>query len=105
MVISDYLPIMTERIRKDFDPVRIILFGSTVRGETDSDSDIDLLVVLPKVENKRRASVAIRRALSDLPVSKDIFVTTPDEIQKRGNLVGDILKAALSEGTVIYERS
>jgi predicted nucleotidyltransferase len=105
MVISDYLPIMTERIRKDFNPVRIILFGSAARGQIDSNSDIDLLVVLPKVDNKRRASVAIRRILSDLPVSKDIFVTTPDEIEKRGNLVGDILKSALSEGKVVYERS
>jgi len=105
MVIPDYIPIMTERIRKEFDPIRIILFGSTAQGETDFDSDIDLLVVLPFVENKRRASVAIRRTLTDLPVSKDIFVTTPEEIRKRGKLVGDILRTALSEGTVVYERS
>lgn len=104
MSAVEYVPTMTERIRDVFDPVRIILFGSNARGEARSDSDIDLLVVLPDIRNKRQTSIAIRRILSDLPVSKDIFVTTPEEIDRRGNMVGDILRSALSEGKVVYER-
>ena len=105
MVIADYVPVMTKRIQKEFDPLRIILFGSVARGEIGPDSDIDLLVVFPEVENKRQTCIAIRRSLSDLPVPKNIFVTTPSEIEERGHLVGDILKSALAEGTVVYDRS
>jgi predicted nucleotidyltransferase len=87
-----------------FEPIRIILFGSYARGDATSDSDIDLLIVLPHVANKRTAAIEIRRALADLPVSKDIIVTTPDEIARRGDLVGDVLRPALREGKVVYER-
>jgi len=96
---------MTERIVEAFNPIKVILFGSWARGDADWNSDIDLLVVLPSVENKRREAVAIRRALADFPVGKDIIVTTPEEISRRGNVVGSILRPALREGKVIYERA
>ncbi len=65
---------------------------------------MDLLVVLGTVSDKRRAAIEIRRVLGDLPVSKDIIVTTPDEIASRGHVVGTVLNAALREGKVVYER-
>ena len=96
---------MTERIVRQFQPVQVILFGSHARGEARPDSDVDLLVVLPELADKRRAAVEIRRALRDLPVFKDIVVTTPDELARRGNLVGSLLRPALREGKVLFERS
>jgi predicted nucleotidyltransferase len=99
------LPEAIERIVCRFDPLRIILFGSWARGDARPDSDIDLLVVLPEVENKRHTMVEIMRALNGLPASKDVLVTTPDEIRRRGDLVGDVLRPALREGKVVYERA
>ena len=64
----------------------------------------DLLVVMDEVEDKRRAAVEMRRALGDLTVSKDIVVTTHDEIARRGNVVGSVLRAALREGKIVHER-
>ena len=98
------LPEAVRRITRQFDPLRIILFGSWARGDARPDSDIDLLVVLPHVENKRQAAIRIGNELSDLPASKDIVVTTPEEIAARGNIIGDVLRPALREGKVIYER-
>ena len=49
--------------------------------------------------------MVIRRALADLPVCKDIVVTTPEEIIRRGDLIGTVLRPALREGKVLYERS
>ncbi len=66
---------------------------------------MDLLVVLPQVDNKRQVTIEIRRALADLPVAKDIIVTTPEEIARRGDLVGTVLRPALHEGQVLYERA
>ena len=105
MTPDDCIKVMAERIVRDYDPVKIILFGSHARGEAGPESDIDLLVVLPEVANKRHAAVAIRRLLTDLPMPKDIVVTTPKEIARRGELVGTVLRPALREGKVLYERS
>jgi uncharacterized protein len=105
MTAADMIQIMTDRIVRDFHPLRLILFGSHARGDARPESDIDLLVVLPQVTNKRLAAIAIRRALADLPVCKDIVVTTPEEITRRGDLIGTVLRPALREGKVLYERS
>ena len=77
MTTADVIQTMTDRIVRDFHPLRLMLFGSHARGDARPESDIDLLVVLPQVTNQRLAAVAIRRALADLPVCKDIAVTTP----------------------------
>jgi predicted nucleotidyltransferase len=57
---------LVQRIAEQFRPLRIVLFGSRARGEATA-SDIDLLVVLPAVEDRRQAAIAIRRALGDCP--------------------------------------
>ena len=105
MTTNELIADMTARIARDFQPLRIILFGSHARGDATPDSDIDLLVVLSDATDKRQAAIEIRRALRDLPVSKDIIVTTPDEIARRGDLIGPVLRPALREGKVLYERN
>src|SRR2546428_14163405 len=105
MMTTDVIQTMTDRIVRAFHPLRLILFGSHARDEARPDSDIDLLGVFPQVAKKRLAAVAIRRALADLPVCKDIVVTTPEEITRRGDLIGTVLRPALREGKVLYERS
>jgi uncharacterized protein len=105
MTPADYIQVMAERIIQDYDPVKIIPFGSHARGEAGPESAIDLLVLLPEIANKRQAAVAIRRVLTDLPVPKNIVVTTPEEIARREDLVGTVLRPALREGKVLYERS
>jgi predicted nucleotidyltransferase len=104
MTVAELIPAMTDRIIRRFDPLRIVLFGSHARGEARAQSDVDLLVVLRSVSDKRRSAIEIRRALADLPMGKDIVVTTPEEIAKRGDVVGTILRPALREGKVLYER-
>ena len=51
---------MVERIVEGFHPLRIVLFGSRARGTDTPDSDIDLLVVLQHVADKRRTAIEIR---------------------------------------------
>lgn len=102
---ADWIPVIVDRLVQGFRPLRILVFGSHARGDARPDSDIDLLVVMPRVENKKEMAVAMLRALSDLPVSKDVIPTDQEEIRRRGHLVGTVLRPALQEGRVVYERN
>jgi predicted nucleotidyltransferase len=53
---------------------RIILFGSHARDEADPQSDLDLLVIEPEVENAAIESVRLHRTLRGLGVPTDVVV-------------------------------
>lgn len=74
---EDIVEVMVRRIVERFHPLRVLLFGSRARGEARKWSDVDLLVVLPEVMDKRKTTVEILRVLGDLPVSKDISSPHP----------------------------
>jgi predicted nucleotidyltransferase len=102
---DEFIAEMTRRIVEQFDPLQVILFGSHARGDARPGSDVDLLVVLSRLENPRRTNVAILGSLLGLGVAKDVVVMTPDEIARRGKLIGSVLEPALRERRVLYERA
>lgn len=84
-------------------PQRVILFGSHARGEADRYSDVDLLVVVPDSEDRRRISDRIHQALLPLDVPNDVLLTTPSQLAHRGDLVGMVYRPALREGRMLYD--
>jgi predicted nucleotidyltransferase len=96
---------MVRRIVSQFQPDRIILFGSHARGTAGPDSDVDLLVVMPFHGSKREKQLEIRLALRGIPIAKDIVVTTPEEFQWRKEVPGTVERPAALEGRVLYVRS
>ena len=91
------------RIVDRFRPLQVILFGSRARGDARPWSDVDLLVVLPDGCDRHRAWREIGAALRDVRVPHDVIVTTPEEIERRGNLVGPALRPALRDGVLLYD--
>ena len=102
--VKAVLAAMVERIVAGFKPERIILFGSNARGAAGADSDVDLIIVLPTIESKRRIRLAIREAVSGMGLSKDILVYTPEEMEHYRHLMGSLVRSAWREGKVLYER-
>ncbi len=101
---NEFISIVTERIVQGFDPLQIILFGSQARGDANQQSDIDLLVVFAELADKRKTALDIMRALADLPVAKDILVSTPEELERHRTRIGSVLRYAQQEGKVLWKR-
>jgi uncharacterized protein len=95
---------ITRRIVDVSNPLQIILFGSQARGDTDSDSDLDLLVIKDEVESPRAEEARIYRALAGLSTPVDIVVTRSEYVQRHRDIVGTIVRPALREGRVLYDR-
>ena len=99
---DELISTITERIVREFEPLQIILFGSRARGGARPDSDVDLLVVFAELHEKRKTAIDIRVALADLPVAKDILVSTPDELKRNVSRIGSVLCYAQREGQLLY---
>ncbi len=85
------------------DPEKIILFGSLSRGDNESGSDIDLLVIKSGTYDPIRLLGDIYVNLHGIRQPVDIVICSPDEIEKFGKKNYSALYPALSEGTIIYE--
>ena len=102
---QDILAEIARRISERFQPEKIILFGSYARGTAGKDSDADLLVVMNVAGSKRKQAVQIDLALEGIPIPTDVIVVTPEEVEKYRDCVGTIIREALREGKVLYERA
>lgn len=86
--IADQLRPYLQVLVDQFDPVKVILFGSYAYGEPTPDSDVDLLIVKPIEKNSvadassiRRAVRHLRHTVANLPL--DIMVRDPQDLSRR----------------------
>ena len=101
-VTDEKISEVVERIVQAVHPLRIILFGSTVRGQARPDSDIDILVVMPDGTHRRKAMTDIYRALLGSKSDVDIVVATASDLLEYAETSGLVYKEALSEGVQLY---
>ena len=92
-----------DAIAAAFKPRRIILFGSHAYGQPNEDSDVDVLVVMPKSKRVRRDTVVkIRlKVRADFPV--DMLVRGEAEVERRVRQRDMFMTHITSEGRVMYE--
>jgi len=103
--IQDALDEMTRRIVKRFHPDKIILFGSYVAGTPTADSDLDILIVMPVEGSRRSKANEIDLTLADRVVPMDLIVVTPEQYDRQKDMIGTIVREAVRDGKVIYERA
>jgi predicted nucleotidyltransferase len=84
---------------------RVLLFGSQARGEQNSYSDCDLLIVTPKtlspqdkIEWSTRLDHAIVNAIC-APV--DLLLNSEEEILQKQKLPGHIIRSVMREGIAL----
>ncbi len=90
-------------IADEFQPDKIILFGSYAYGTPNEDSDVDLLVVMPAY-NQHTQSVRIHWRLA-APFPLDLLVRTPKEVKWRLEEGESFLMTVMSQGKTLYEKA
>lgn len=97
---------VVEKIKTDYQPEKIILFGSYAYGKPTEDSDIDLLVI--KKTDRRRVDRFVELSLMlhdpQRGISIQPLVYTPDEVTQRLARGDQFVEEILSRGEVLYAR-
>jgi uncharacterized protein len=105
MVGDGKLAEMTARLVRDFQPERIILFGSQARGDARPDSDFDLLIIGAWTGSRHETAAKMYRSLLGLGVAKDLVLVTPAEFEADKHYPGTVSRPAWLEGRVLYDRA
>ena len=104
MVLPEAIQSLCEGIIREFHPEKVILFGSYAYGLPDSNSDVDLLVIMPFVGKAPRVAAAIvARLRPGFPV--DILVRDPETLHCRLSLGDPFLREVMDRGSVLYAAS
>lgn len=105
--IKPILSDIVEKIKSEYKPLKIILFGSYAYGNPVEDSDIDLLIL--KNSSKRRVDrfVLVKRIIynPERKISVSPLVYTPKELEERLRIGDDFIKEIVQKGVVLYERT
>jgi hypothetical protein len=92
---------IVDRIKDEFKPKLVILFGSRARGDYLKDSDYDLIIVSERFKNfDFRERIVKVYELVDRPVRLDVLCYTPEEFERKKNQIC-IVKKAVEEGKVL----
>lgn len=95
---------IVEKIKKEYQPDRIILFGSYALGNPDRDSDIDLLIIKDTPDRRIDREVDVARIASDRKrlIPFEPIVLTPKEVDERLKRGDQFIKEILQKGEVLY---
>ena len=108
MVIESIIQQLVDRI-KQFEPEKIILFGSYAYGTPNDDSDVDLFVVKNvKNEDRRDLRLSIRGHLRDIIYNQkipiDLLLDSQEHINERIKLGDSMYKEIMSKGRIVYAK-
>ena len=92
---------VVKQIAEQFQPEKIILFGSYAYGKPRPESDVDLLVIMSTPLRNYEQAAQIARA-TDYHFGLDLLVRTPQQIVERMNLGDFFIQEIIERGEVLY---
>jgi predicted nucleotidyltransferase len=102
---AKHIELLCREIASNFHPDKIILFGSRAYGNPRSDSDVDLLIVMPyKGSPFKQAGVIINHLINTVGIVPiDVLVRTSKEVQARIRMGDRFISEIMKRGRVMYE--
>lgn len=101
--VKHELTLVVERLAREFNPEKIILFGSRVWGTPTPESDWDLMIIVESSDLKptQRAARAYR-CLNGLRIPIEVIVSTRAEIERFQSVPASLTNKILTQGRILY---
>ncbi len=103
MATDSALDEIVSRLVKAYEPQRIYLFGSQARGESDAESDYDLMVVVPDgAPPDKTGSRLAYECLWGTAAATDVLVWRKSDFEDRLHLKASLPATVVREGRLLY---
>ncbi len=104
-VTEEKIQEVADKIVKEFQPEKIILFGSWAWGKPHKDSDVDFFIIKKTSLPTLKRIEAVDRLISRREFPMDFLVYTPEQVERRLTLGDFFVRDILKKGKVLYETS
>lgn len=97
---------IADKIAKEYNPEKIILFGSYAWGKPYEWSDIDLFIIKKSKKKRWKREYELRSKLFGKKFPPlDLLIYTPQEVRKRIKIYEDFfVKEILNTGKILYAK-
>lgn len=93
---------LADQIAREYQPEKIILFGSYAWGKTDKNSDIDFFIVKETRKNILDRNRDVYRIIFDKGEAVDILVYTPAQLKRREEMGDPFVQKIMKRGKLLY---
>lgn len=93
---------LCRQIVENFNPQKIILFGSHAYGKPNADSDVDLLIVMPFEGRDSQKAIEIKRKIKTM-MPLDLLVRTKEQLKERIEMEDFFMREIAEKGKILYE--
>lgn len=105
-ITPELINYIVEKLVREIQPEKIILFGSYARGDFDRDSDLDLFIIKDAKESSRTMRRRIETLLRGRKFAVDLLVRKPKEVEWNFKAQNPFyLYHIFRDGKVLYEKS
>ena len=93
------------KIKREYRPEKIILYGSYAYGKPTSGSDLDLFIIKNTTKRRMDRFCEVRKIIREIKgISIQPIVFTQRELDVRLKIEDDYIKEILEKGKVLYEK-
>ncbi len=96
---------VSQKIATEYQPEKIILFGSYAWGNPKEDSDVDLFIIKNSDKKTLEMMRDVRKITFDSDLAMDVLVYTPEQVKKRISIGDFFVEDILNSGKVLYEKT
>lgn len=92
-------------LQKNFNPLKLFLFGSRAWDTASESSDYDVLVLSDSKSKSNHQAYEMLNQCHPGNISIDLLVRSPEEVQERLRKEDPFFRKIIDKGIVLYERN
>lgn len=102
--IQNEIKRITDTIVKEYQPEKIILFGSYAWGKPTKSSDVDFFLIKKSNIPRRTRAANVYKIIRNRQLPVDVIVYNPVELKEKLSFGDFFTNRIVNEGKILYER-